>query len=116
MDTTIGKSGSVTTPQHTAKAQGNAAAVEESKATPEMAETSQAVSAAAGSHKPVLSQAAPNSALTTYKDQDSGRMIVRVYDLKSGDILIEFPPERAFRLVATPVGTTVTKPKKSLSV
>lgn len=116
MDTTVNKPGSVTTPQHTAKAQGNAAAVEASKATPEKVETSQAVAAAASGQKPTLNQAAPNSALTTYKDHDSGRLIVRVYDRESGDVLIEFPPERAFRPATTPVGTTVAKPRKSFSV
>jgi len=115
MDTIVSKPGSVTTQQHTAKAQGNAAAVEASKATPEKVETPQAVPAVAGGHKPSLSQAAPNSALTTYKDQDSGRLIVRVYDRESGDVLIEFPPERAFRPATTPVGTVVVKPSKSFS-
>jgi len=116
MDTIVSKPGSVTTQQHTAKAQGNATAVEASKATPEKVELPQAAPAADSGHKPTLGQAAPNSALTTYKDQDSGRLIVRVYDRESGDVLIEFPPERAFRPATTPVGTAVAKPKRSFSV
>ena len=44
-----------------------------------------------------LRSSAPNSALTTYRDQDSGRLIVRVYDRESGDVVVEFPPEKAFR-------------------
>ena len=31
--------------------------------------------------------------LTTYQDRDSGRIVVRVFDEKSGDVLLEFPPE-----------------------
>ncbi len=31
--------------------------------------------------------------LTTYHDRDSGRIVVRVFDEKSGDVLLEFPPE-----------------------
>ena len=34
-----------------------------------------------------------NSGLTTYRDQESGRLIVRVFDRESGDVLLEFPPE-----------------------
>lgn len=34
-----------------------------------------------------------NSALATYRDQESGRVIVRVFDRESGDILLELPPE-----------------------
>lgn len=116
MDTTVSKTGSVTTPQPTAKAQGNAEAVEASKPAPEEAGAPQTAPVADSSQEPTVKQAAPNSALTTYKDQDSGRLIVRVYDRESGDVLIEFPPERAFRPAATPVGSTAVKPKTSFSV
>ncbi|MDX1400515.1 MAG: hypothetical protein R3245_01215 [Kiloniellales bacterium] len=34
-----------------------------------------------------------NSGLTTYRDQESGRVIIRVFDKESGDILLELPPE-----------------------
>jgi len=40
------------------------------------------------------------SALTTYRDQDSGRVIVRLFDKDSGHVLAEFPPEKAYRPVA----------------
>jgi len=33
------------------------------------------------------------SALTTYKDSESGRLIIRIFDKESGDVLLEFPPE-----------------------
>ena len=36
---------------------------------------------------------ARNAAVATYRDSDSGRLIVRIFDKDSGDILIEFPPE-----------------------
>ena len=34
-----------------------------------------------------------NSGLTTYRDSDSGRLIVRIFDKETGDVLLEFPPE-----------------------
>ena len=61
-------------------------------------------------------QGAPNSALTTYRDQDSGRLIVRVYDRESGDVLVEFPPEKAFRPVGGAAKSPVAKAKTSFSV
>src|SRR3546814_14418906 len=74
-----------------------AAPVDAKAAAPEKVDTVQAVPAVDTAQKPALTPAAPNSALTTYKDQDSGRLIVRVYDRESGDVLVEFPPEKAFR-------------------
>ena len=80
-------------------------------------ETQAMVDTAAG--KPggnaVLQQSAPNSALTTYRDQDSGRLIVRVYDRESGDVLVEFPPERAFRPAGVAVSAPSAKPKTNIS-
>ena len=61
-------------------------------------------------------QSAPNSALTTYRDQDSGRIIVRVYDRESGDVLVEFPPEKAFRPAGAPAAGAAAKPRTSFSV
>jgi uncharacterized FlaG/YvyC family protein len=75
-----------------------------------------AVPATERAQKPALKQSAPNSALTTYKDQDSGRLIVRVYDRENGDILVEFPPERAFRSVDEVLVSAGMTPKKSFSV
>lgn len=90
--------------------------VDTAAAAPEKVDTAQAVQASGRAGKPVMHQAAPNSALTTYKDQDSGRLIVRVYDRQNGDILVEFPPERAFRTVEEVLTSAGFKPKKSFSV
>jgi len=116
MSTTVNNSGSVTTQPRTTQAQQNSAPVDAKAASPEKVETAQAVPAADRTQKPALKQAAPNSALTTYKDHDSGRLIVRVYDRESGDVLVEFPPERAFRPAAAAPGKVAPKPKKSFSV
>jgi len=78
-------------------------------------EVAQAPKSGASGGKAVMQRSAPNSALTTYRDQDSGRLIVRVYDRKSGDVLVEFPPERAFRPAGTPVTAPAAKPKTSFS-
>jgi uncharacterized FlaG/YvyC family protein len=114
MDTKLTPSGSQTTPHRTA--QHSAAPADAAAAAPERVETPQAVPAADTAQKAAWKQAAPNSALTTYKDQDSGRLIVRVYDRESGDVLVEFPPERAFRPAAAAPGEVPKKPKKSFSV
>ena len=116
MDTTVSNPGSVTAQPRTTQAQPSAAPVDATAATPEKVETPQAVPAADTAQKPALKQAAPNSALTTYKDQDSGRLIVRVYDRESGDVLVEFPPEKAFRPAAAAPGRAAAKPRKSFSV
>ncbi|NIA69467.1 flagellar protein FlaG [Pelagibius litoralis] len=73
-------------------------------------------SAAAGAsiQNAVLRQSAPNSALTTYRDQESGRLIVRVYDRESGDVLVEFPPEKAFRPAGNPPASAVGKPRTTI--
>ena len=45
--------------------------------------------------------------LTTYQDRDSGRIVVRVFDEASGDVLLEFPPEgRDLALYQTPDPTS----------
>ena len=64
----------------------------------------------------ILRQSTPNSALTTYRDQDSGRLIVRVYDRESGDVLVEFPPEKAFRPAVAPAAGTPAKARTSFFV
>lgn len=69
-----------------------------------------------GQRPAVMGQGAPNSALTTYRDQDSGRLIVRVYDRENGDVLVEFPPERAFRPVDGPLKSPQAKARNSFSV
>jgi hypothetical protein len=90
--------------------------VDTTAATPEKVDTAQAVQASGRAGKPAMQQTAPNSALTTYKDQDSGRLIVRVYDRENGDILVEFPPERAFRTVEEVLTRAGFNAKKSFSV
>jgi len=70
--------------------------------------------ASTASSKAVLRQSAPNSALTTYRDQDSGRLIVRVYDRESGDVLVEFPPEKAFRSIEGAVPSAAPRPRSSV--
>ncbi len=69
-----------------------------------------------GQRPAATGQGAPNSALTTYRDQDSGRLIVRVYDRENGDVLVEFPPERAFRPVDGPLKSPQAKARNSFSV
>jgi len=82
-------------------------------AAPEKVETPQAVPAADTAQKPALRQMAPSSALTTYKDQDSGRLIVRVFDRESGDVLVEFPPEKAFRAATQILERAAARAKSS---
>ena len=114
MDTTVRNPGSAAaTPR---APQQSTAPADTRAATPERVDTRQAVPAADTAQKPALKQATPNSALTTYKDQDSGRLIVRVYDRESGDVLVEFPPEKAFRPVAATPGTLAKKPKRNFFV
>ncbi len=51
-----------------------------------------------------------NSALTTYRDQESGRLIVRVFDRQSGDVLMEFPPEGARQIPRSVLPVVAPKP------
>lgn len=86
---------------------------------PGTAARNDAVEPSAGSaaaSKAVLRQSAPNSALTTYRDQDSGRLIVRVYDRESGDVLVEFPPEKAFRSIEGALPSAAPGPRSSVIV
>jgi uncharacterized FlaG/YvyC family protein len=115
MDTTVSTTGSVTSSPRISRQPADTAPVEAKAAAPEKVETPQAVPAVDRAQKPALKQAAPNSALTTYQDQDSGRLIVRVYDRESGDVLVEFPPERAFRPTTELQDQSASKPKKSIS-
>lgn len=116
MDNTVNTPGSVTTQTRKQQTLQNTAPTDSASAAPEKVETSQAVPAVERAQKATLQQSAPNSALTTYKDQDSGRLIVRVYDRENGDILVEFPPERSFRTVEEVLSSAGMKPKKSYSV
>jgi hypothetical protein len=116
MDTTIRNAAptAATTPSNSNPAK--MPPVDTKSAAPEKVETPQAVQASGRSGKAVLQQAAPNSALTTYKDQDSGRLIVRVYDRQNGDILVEFPPEKAFRSVEEVLRGVGKSAKRTISV
>ncbi|WP_420348832.1 flagellar protein FlaG [Pelagibius sp.] len=126
MDTTLLSSTALVAPQRSASAPAggkgsNAAAVAKSDrpaalSGPGTGPRSDAVEPAAGraASQPVLRQSAPNSALTTYRDQDSGRLIVRVYDRESGDVLVEFPPEKAFRPIEKASPSAVSRPKSSV--
>jgi len=115
MDTTIKNAATTMAVTSAKSAPAKVPPVDTQAAAPEKVETAQAVQASGRSGKPVLQQAAPNSALTTYKDQDSGRLIVRVYDRKNGDILVEFPPEKAFRSVEEVLKGGAANPKKDIS-
>lgn len=105
-------------PSAAAPATGSAKLVEAPpvSADKSVAETAAATTADSGAGKAASPQSAPNSALTTYRDQDSGRIIVRVYDRESGDVLVEFPPEKAFRPAGTPASGPAAKPRTSFSV
>ncbi|MGD1876926.1 MAG: hypothetical protein ACFB13_05425 [Kiloniellaceae bacterium] len=116
MDTTIKPTGLQTVHQPAPEAQASLATADIASTTSEKIETPHAVTAAEGGAKAALKQSAPNAALTTYKDHDSGRLIVRVYDRVSGDILVEFPPEKAFRSVEEVLIGVGKPPKTRISV
>jgi hypothetical protein len=116
MDTTLNTPGSATLPAPTAFLCGSVADdAKSATAAPVTVETPRAVPAADAGPQAAFKQAAPNSALTTYKDQDSGRIIVRVYDRENGDILVEFPPEKSFRTVEEVLQAAGLKPKQTIT-
>ena len=54
--------------------------------------------------------------LTTYQDRDSGRIVVRLFDETSGDVLLEFPPEGrdlALYRAAEPASPAPEEPRPS---
>lgn len=51
------------------------------------------------------------SGVTTYRDQETGRLIVRVFDRERGDVLVEFPPEQKIPAAAKPAQPPVTEPR-----
>jgi uncharacterized FlaG/YvyC family protein len=57
-----------------------------------------------------------DSALTTYHDQDSGRLVIRVFDRESGDVLMEFPPEGARAIPRSVIPATTFKPLTEVDV
>ncbi len=44
------------------------------------------------------------SGLATYRDSESGRLVVQIFDQKRGDVILEFPTENMLR--AYPTGST----------
>lgn len=116
MDATLGNSGVMTTPQRPVQAQPTNAPLDTHVTAPEKAETPQAVPATGGVQKPALKSAVPGSGLTTYNDHDTGRLIVRVFDRESGDVLVEFPPERAFRSATAVLDNVDAKAETSIKV
>lgn len=82
-------------------------------AAPGKVETPQSAPAVDAPYKPALKQAARSSGLTTYKDEKSGRLVVRVYDRDSGDVLVEFPPEKAFREIVPAPSESAPRPTRS---
>lgn len=116
MDTKVTHPAGPTAPHRAAQNPQPAAPADARAAAPAKTVGRQAVPAADTAQKPALMQTAPASALTTYRDEASGRIIVRVYDRESGDVLVEFPPEKAFRPAAAAPVSATAKPKKSFSV
>src|SRR3546814_3550981 len=83
MDTKVNDPGPVAAPRRTAPAQQATVPVGAVAAPPEKVETPQAVPAADTAQKAAIGPAAPTSALTTYKDQDSGRSEEHTSELQS---------------------------------
>lgn len=57
-----------------------------------------------------------DSGLTTYHDQDSGRVVVRIFDRESGEVLVEFPLENQRQVPGAPDPPGPARPKTSLDV
>ena len=59
---------------------------------PEQADVSQPSNVDALTERPVPPSFSLSSTLTTYRDFESGRLVVRVSDADRGQVLVEFPP------------------------
>ncbi|MEM7169526.1 MAG: hypothetical protein AAF530_05120 [Pseudomonadota bacterium] len=71
------------------------------------------VSAVASSQRTSFTpQVSKTPGVTTYRDQESGRLIIRVYDKVRGDVLVEFPPENSISAGPPPGATAVSAPKQ----
>ncbi len=57
-----------------------------------------------------------DSALTTYKDSESGRLIIRIFDKETGDVLLEFPPEDPPSSATLPSDGAATPPSTQIDV
>ena len=55
--------------------------------------------------QPAAQQSAPIvskvSGLATYRDSESGRLVVQIFDQKRGDVILEFPTENMLRAYPT---------------
>lgn len=62
---------------------------------------SAAAAAEAAVKQPASEQSAPIvskvSGLATYRDHESGRLVVQIFDQKRGDVILEFPTENMLR-------------------
>ncbi len=68
--------------------------------------TSKAAAVADSAAKQPASQAAAPivskvSGLATYRDSESGRLVVQIFDQKRGDVILEFPTENMLRAYPT---------------
>ena len=66
--------------------------------------------------KPQVNLSPRSSALTTYRDSDSGRLIVRIFDEESGEVLVEFPPEDPPQGVSVQPSPTPGRPQTTIDV
>ena len=61
--------------------------------------------ASAAAKEPATQQSAPIvskvSGLATYRDSESGRLVVQIFDQKRGDVILEFPTENMLRSYPT---------------
>ena len=73
-------------------------------------------SARASARRTPITPLTNDSGLTTYRDQESGRVVVRIFDRESGDVLVEFPPENQRQAAGPPGPPDPDRPKTALDV
>jgi len=78
--------------------------------------TVQAVDDQKAPPRPSVLPEARSAAVATYRDSESGRLIVRIFDKDSGDILVEFPPENPPSDLAAPRGFEPARGKTNIDV
>lgn len=67
--------------------------------------------------RPAPASFAASSVLTTYRDVESGRVVVRVSDSERGFVLVEFPPARSLEYLQTLIpGAEETAPQTRIKV
>lgn len=64
--------------------------------------------------RPISQSTTP--ALSTYQDQSSGRLVVKVFDRTSGQVLAEFPPEKSLQFYPQHKSTALGVPQPSVEV